>query len=76
MTGHKLFGFFAILLAAAGISACEPDEQGRILQYEKGTYLGPADQKLSSDQIRELESRANIQAWYLSLIHISEPTRR
>ena len=64
VTGHKLFGLFAILLAAVGTSACEPGEQGRILQYEKGTYLGPADQKLSSDQIRELESRTNIQAWY------------
>jgi len=27
VTGHKLFGLFAILLAAVGISACEPDEQ-------------------------------------------------
>ncbi|MGC6452942.1 MAG: hypothetical protein ACON31_03460 [Candidatus Puniceispirillaceae bacterium] len=64
MTGQKLFGLFAILFVAAGLSACEPDEQGRILQYEKGTYLGPADQNLSADQLRELEIRTNMQAWY------------
>ena len=64
LTSHKLFGLFTLLLVAAGLSACEPEEQGRILQYEKGTYLGPSDQRLSAEQIRELETRTNIQAWY------------
>jgi hypothetical protein len=64
VTGHKLLGLFTILLVAVGLSACEPDEQGRILQYEKGTYLGPADQNLTADQVGELEIRTKMQAWY------------
>jgi len=64
VTGQKLFGLITILLVAAGLSACEPDEQGRILQYEKGTYLGPSDQNLPAEQLRELEIRTNMQAWY------------
>ena len=31
---------------------------------DKGTYLGPADQKLGAEQVRELETRTNMQAWY------------
>jgi len=52
-------------LAAAivAITGCRSEEQGRILHYKKGTYLGKPDQKLSDAQERELRSRARNQAF-------------
>lgn len=64
MTGQKLTGMLALLAVAGFLQACEQEERGRILQYEKGTYLGPADQNLSAKQLREIEVRTNLQAWY------------
>jgi hypothetical protein len=53
------------LIAAAGfLQACEQEERGRIRQYEKGPYLGPSDQSLSNEQLREIEVRTNLQSWY------------
>ena len=64
MTGKTFKGLVTLICLSAALAACEPEEQGRILAYEKGTYLGPADQKLEADQLRELEIRTNMQAWY------------
>ena len=64
MTGKTFKGLVALICLSAALSACEPEEQGRILAYEKGTYLGPADQQLGAEQLRELEVRANLQSWY------------
>lgn len=56
---------FAVLmsLAAAGVllSACDPEEQDRVLLYEKGTYLGQADEELSPETRQELRNRARYQ---------------
>ena len=64
MTGQKITGMLALIAVAGFLQACEQEERGRILQYEKGTYLGPADQSLSNEQLREIEVRTNLQAWY------------
>ncbi len=50
-------------LFAAGLvlSACDEAEQGRILRYEKGTYLGPTDQALSNAQQAALRARSRLQ---------------
>ena len=64
MTGQKLAGMLALIAVAGLLQACEQEERGRILQYQKGTYLGPADQSLSNEQLREIEVRTNLQAWY------------
>jgi len=64
MTGQKLTGMLALIAIAGFLQACEQEERGRILQYQKGTYLGPADQSLSNEQLREIEVRTNLQAWY------------
>lgn len=64
MTGQKLAGMLALIAVAGFLQACEQEERGRILQYQKGTYLGPADQSLSNEQLREIEVRTNLQAWY------------
>jgi hypothetical protein len=57
---------FLIVLAtvfAAGLvlSACDEAEQGRILRYQKGTYLGPKDQVLSDAQQAALRARSRMQ---------------
>jgi hypothetical protein len=39
--------------------ACTEEERDRVLRYEKGTYLGKADQQLSQDQLRQLMLRSN-----------------
>ena len=49
----------AIAAVALGTSACREEEQGRLLSYEKGIYLGK-----SSEQLRELASRSRLQSDY------------
>ena len=56
--------FLKVLVLAtfvAALSSCAEEEQNRLLSYEKGTYLGPADQSLSDEQVRKLMTRADIQ---------------
>jgi len=43
------------------LAACDADEQGRALRYEKGTYLGQPDTPLSDSQREELRARASLQ---------------
>ncbi|MFQ5468092.1 MAG: hypothetical protein ACE5DS_08145 [Kiloniellaceae bacterium] len=42
-----------MLAVSLVLSACDEAEQGRILRYEKGVYLGQKDPPLS-DQDREI----------------------
>ena len=57
-------GVIATLLTAlAVLPGCREEEQGRPLAYKKGTYIGKADQKLTTDQEQELRSRARQQAF-------------
>ena len=51
----------ALVFAAVSLSACEEDEQDRILRYDKGTYLGPEDQPLEEETLDELRSRTRNQ---------------
>ena len=44
-----------------GLTACDEDEQGRILRYEKGTYLGPTDTELSEETLETLRARTSLQ---------------
>lgn len=52
-------------VAAAGLvlvlAACDEAEQGRILHYEKGTYLGQSDTELTDAQRQELRARTQRQ---------------
>ena len=54
--------FAALLIAGMALAACDQDEQGRILSYEKGTYLGEPDTPLTEEQVNELRHRAAHQA--------------
>ena len=42
-------------------TACDEAEQGRALNYEKGTYLGPYPDPLENEQLHELRQRAKLQ---------------
>ncbi len=48
-----------LLIAGLAIGGCRKEEQNRTLMFEKGTYLGQSDQKLTDEQLRELQQRAN-----------------
>ncbi len=59
--------FLKVLTLAAftvALSSCAEEEQNRPLSYEKGTYLGKADQSLTPEQVRNLMTRADIQRVY------------
>lgn len=49
------------LALAFGLAGCKDSERDRILMYKKGTYLGSADQALSDDMLRQLQSRTRYQ---------------
>jgi len=51
----------ALVFAGAALAACDEAEQGRVLRYEKGTYLGQPDRDLSAEQLEELRQRATLQ---------------
>lgn len=53
----------AAILLSVGVtlSACEEDEQDRVLRYDKGTYLGEEDQSLDQETLDELRNRARNQ---------------
>ena len=55
--------FFALATFVTALSSCAEEEQNRLLSYEKGTYLGQADQKLGENQLRDLEVRTSLQSW-------------
>ena len=54
----------AITAVAVGTSACREEEQGRPLNYDKGTYLGKSDTSLNIEQLRGLKSRSRLQSDY------------
>lgn len=62
MVLHKLIPVIAGAGLVLALAACDQSEQGRVLRYEKGTYLGKADSKLSDEQRDELRSRAMMQS--------------
>ncbi len=56
-TKRFLLVLSTIFAAGLVLSACDEAEQGRILSYEKGTYLGQKDQVLSNEQQAALRAR-------------------
>jgi len=60
----KLATFVVIGIMAIATSSCREEEQGRLLSYEKGTYLGKADSALSAEQLSELANRSRLQGGY------------
>lgn len=52
---------FVVCLGATLLGGCRSEEQGRILSYKPGVYLGKTDEKLSDEQNRALRERAVLQ---------------
>jgi hypothetical protein len=50
-----------IILMSLALQACREDEQGQVLLYDKGTYLGKADQTLTEAQREALRHRTSLQ---------------
>ena len=44
----------AVLASVLLLSACRAEEQGRVLRYQKGAYLGKTDPALDRDQVDRL----------------------
>ncbi len=59
-TKSFLFALSAVM-ASLFLTACDEAEQGRILRYEKGKYLGQQDQTLTTQQQVELRARTRMQ---------------
>jgi len=63
MLGRRtLLSVGTALAAAVALAACKPAEQGRILQYKKGVYLGKTEAPLSAAVLTKLRARAAHQA--------------
>jgi hypothetical protein len=54
-------GFCLSLLVA--LSGCREEEQGRVLMYKKGEYLGAADSALDGKTLDTLSQRSRLQAY-------------
>ena len=50
-----------LVLSAVFLGACDADEQGRVLNYKKGEYLGPRGAPLDEETLRALRNRAALQ---------------
>lgn len=61
-SGISVLKVVAVTFVGLAVAACDQDEQGRVLTYEKGTYLGQPDTQLSDQQLNELRQRAARQA--------------
>ena len=64
MNTRNCLKIFALAAFVTALSSCAEEEQDRLLSYDKGTYLGKADQALTQEQVRNLMSRADIQRVY------------
>ena len=64
MNTRNFLKIFALATFVTALSSCAEEEQNRLLSYEKGIYLGKADQALTQEQVRNLMGRADIQRVY------------
>jgi hypothetical protein len=58
VAGFRTWGLLLTSLAAVALlGGCREDEQGRVLRFQKGVYLGPPDTQLQDSQVAELNKR-------------------
>lgn len=58
---RRLAALAALTAAGLFLVACDPEEQDRVLLYEKGTYLGQPDEEISQEVRDALRERARRQ---------------
>ena len=61
---NKFFLIISILISSLLLSSCKETEQGRILNYKKGVYLGKKDNTLTKDQVYNLKMQTSRQRSY------------
>jgi hypothetical protein len=61
---NKVYLIISILISSLLLSSCKESEQGRILNYKKGVYLGKKDNTLSKDQVYNLKMHTSRQRSY------------
>ena len=57
---NKAFLIISIFLSSFLLSSCQ-EEQGRILNYKKGVYLGNKDDILTTEQVNKLKMHTSRQ---------------
>ena len=57
---NKTFLIISIFLSSFLLSSCQ-EEQGRILNYKKGVYLGKKDDILTTEQVSKLKMHTSRQ---------------
>jgi hypothetical protein len=57
---NKVIIIISIFLTSLVLSSCQ-EEQGRILNYKKGVYLGEKDASLSEEQVNKLKMHTSRQ---------------
>ena len=57
---NKIFIAISIFLTSLVLSSCQ-EEQGRILNYQKGVYLGKKDDDLTKEQVNKLKMHTSRQ---------------
>jgi len=58
---YKSLLIIIFLVGLLFLSSCRDDEQDRVLNYEKGTYLGKKDTALTDQQIAKLRMHTSRQ---------------
>lgn len=53
-----LIAFAVIIASGVTLSACREEEQGRPLEFQKGTYGGAPDTQITEETRRKLRARA------------------
>ena len=49
------------MVLALPLAGCREAEQGRTLDFNKGVYQGQADEKLNTEQTKDLRERLELQ---------------
>jgi len=57
---NKTIIVISIFLTSLVLSSCQ-EEQGRILNYQKGVYLGKKDDDLTKEQVNKLKMHTSRQ---------------
>ena len=50
-----------LMVLAPPLAGCREAEQGRTLDFNKGVYQGQADEKLNTEQAKDLRERLELQ---------------
>lgn len=61
MRSRSLLLLSTMVVAGLLLAACDESEQGRVLMYDKGTYLGQPDNPLTEDEQEALRARTRMQ---------------